>query len=331
MQQTRGFGRLAGGPSGAGAIGIVAVAAIAAARAARAAAISAAKAAANFAGERLSSQLLPFRPLLGREQAQQLFVGGVTGFLDLFAHCFAVAAGGGLEQVAPFVARGGLNIADAAFLFVAQTQGAGHFGIGQCLPAALLEGDLLEALELILVEDRGQRRLIGLASLCEPLLPFFATEIAEAGKRLALFGDLLVDAHDLIIGQLEFLLNRFLAKQEQAPAESATTLGTLGPRPGRGKHHGRDSKNDTIFPHHSAPIVFLETAAASPIPRRAEVPRQRGDSIRAERSGRRCRRRYKPRAQPIVPKEMGRICNRALLALSRRKRGSKQRWPGPAA
>ena len=139
--------------------------------------------------------------------------------LGFFLHFLTIAAhGAGLEQLAHFALRGLLNGLDAVFLLGRQTERLRHFRIRQRLPAALLQRDLFESLELVFLQDFGQHGLIGLRVFLHLRLAFFPAEIAQAGERFALLLDLLGGFLDLFVRHLEFFLDGLLRQQAQAVA-----------------------------------------------------------------------------------------------------------------
>ncbi|MGD9722830.1 MAG: hypothetical protein AB7O59_15960 [Pirellulales bacterium] len=80
-----------------------------------------------------------------------------------------------LEQGAHLVADPLLHVVNFLFLLVAQREGGSHLRIGESGWAAQLQRDLLEALELVGVEDFGQLFLLALLHLDDLLAALLAT------------------------------------------------------------------------------------------------------------------------------------------------------------
>jgi hypothetical protein len=195
----------------------------------------------DFAFERLAGERLPFLFLIGRQHGQCFF--GVAGaqFLDFLHGRLAIAAGATLESLAQFSLGALLNVLELFFLIRGEFECRGHLGIGQGHRAALLQGDLLEAFDLVLPQDAGDRGIAGLRAFRHFRLAFFAAQIAQIAARRALFVGLFGHLFDLILRELQFGLDGLLVQQVQAidgaEATSARTLPPLGPNLGRRNRH----------------------------------------------------------------------------------------------
>jgi hypothetical protein len=137
----------------------------------------------DFAFERFAGQSFPFFILLGRQYAEGLFGGAGAQFLNFLLGRLAIAAGARLKRFAHLGLRTLLDVLELALLVRAQVERRSHFRIGQGDGAALLQADLLEALELIFLQDAGERCFVGFGDLREFGLSFFATQIAQPASR----------------------------------------------------------------------------------------------------------------------------------------------------
>jgi hypothetical protein len=101
----------------------------------------------DLAFERFAEQFLPLGLLVGSQNRLQLFVCCLAGRLELFASFGPIAAAASFtrERATQFA----LNAADLVLLFVGQVNRFGNFRVGERSGPSLLQGDLLESLELI--------------------------------------------------------------------------------------------------------------------------------------------------------------------------------------
>ncbi len=171
--------------------------------------------------ERFAGQLFPFGLLLVGKHAAEFFGGRAAGLLKLLPHLVAVTAAA-LEQSAHVLLRLLLDLLHLLALLVGKAKLLGNFRFFNRRQAACLQHDLAVSLLLAIVEDRRQRLATCPARFRKALPSFLAAQIAKAAKRLALFGQLLVDLFDLFVGKVEFLLHRLLTEQHHAGSETAS-------------------------------------------------------------------------------------------------------------
>lgn len=173
----------------------------------------------DLACERLALHLLELRFLVGGQHAHDLFIGRFVDFLTLFVS-FLIAS-----KSARFFLRLGPNLTNLVLLLFTDIERFGDFFIAESASAHLLQRNLLGALELLWLEDLGDSIIVGFGQFPHLRLPFFLAQIAQSLKRFALLFRKLFDLLDLLVGQLQFLLDRFLGeKKHHAATETAAAL-----------------------------------------------------------------------------------------------------------